>query len=144
MDKKTIFYFEDEPEWRENFGSFLTNQGYAVDTFSKYEDAINAATDFERDAPDIAVIDLHAPPHGDNSGLYIIEALRKQYGIKLPIVVLSNYDDPFYRKKALQALANNYVSKGEAEDKDFLLQMIETMILLNKEDIKNDTLVIGK
>ena len=74
----------------------------------------------------------------------IIKALRKQYGRKLPIVVLSSYEDPFHRKKALQALANNYVSKGEAEDKDFLLQMIETMILLNKEDIESDILVKGK
>ena len=95
MDKKTIFYFEDKLKWREHFGSFLKNQGFAVDEFCQYEDAIKAATDSERDAPDVAVVDLHAEPYGDNSGL--VRQAKLVISCKVKVLVWINQRSGFVR-----------------------------------------------
>jgi len=66
----------------------------------------------EKDRPDLVIVDIALD---DGSGIDLARDVRSRYP-KLPILILSMYEETLYAARALRAGANGYVMKVEAPD----------------------------
>jgi two-component system KDP operon response regulator KdpE len=98
-----ILAVDDEPQMRRALVANLTARGYDVDVAADGEAAIRIAG--ER-PPDLVILDLGLP---GISGLEVIDALRSW--TKVPILVLSARDADPDKIAALDAGADDYVTK---------------------------------
>jgi two-component system KDP operon response regulator KdpE len=101
--RPTVLVVEDEPEIRRFLRATLEAEGYRiVESPSGRRAAIDAATH----KPDIALVDLGLP---DFDGIEVIRRIREWSG--MPIVVLSARVHERSKIEALDAGANDYVTK---------------------------------
>lgn len=98
-----ILVVDDEPVILRTLGANLRARGYEVDLAETGERAVEIAADRR---PDVVVLDLGLP---GMSGLEVIRSLR--HWTTVPIVVLSARDTEFDKIGALDAGADDYVSK---------------------------------
>jgi len=99
----TILVVEDEPEIRRFLRSTLAAEGYrVVESPNARRGAIDAGTQ----KPDLAIVDLALP---DYDGRELIRELRKWSS--MPIVVLSARHQERIKVEALDAGADDYVTK---------------------------------
>ena len=98
-----ILCVDDEPHLRRTLGANLRARGYEVDLAESGERAIEIATTHK---PDAIILDLGLP---GMSGIQVIRALR--HWTSVPIIVLSARDSEFDKVGALDAGADDYVSK---------------------------------
>jgi two-component system KDP operon response regulator KdpE len=98
-----VLAVDDEPQMRRALAANLTARGYEVDLAPDGETAIRLAG--ER-PPDLVILDLGLP---GLSGIDVIEALRGWS--KVPIIVLSARDADPDKITALDAGADDYVTK---------------------------------
>ncbi|MEO8134133.1 MAG: response regulator [Betaproteobacteria bacterium] len=99
----TILIIEDEPEIRRFLRSSLGAEGYrVVEADRGRRGVIDAATH----KPDVAIIDLRLP---DWDGIEVIRQIRAWSS--MPIIVLSARSDEHSKIEALDAGANDYVTK---------------------------------
>jgi two-component system KDP operon response regulator KdpE len=99
----TILVVDDEPQIARTLRINLTARGYDVITAADGTTALRAATDRK---PDLVVLDLGLP---DIPGATVIEQLRRWTAT--PIVVLSARTDTAEKVRALDAGADDYVTK---------------------------------
>lgn len=76
--------------------------------------------------PDIIILDLRLP---DQPGLELIKDLRAQ-DVKVPILVISSWDERLYARRVLRAEANGYIMKEEADER-----IIEALVHILKGDV---------
>lgn len=93
---------EDEPAIAESLAYALERDGFSTVTTGTYAGAIERATDAR-----LVVLDLMLP---DGSGFELIGELRRS-GARTPIIVLSSRDAEADRVAALEAGADDYVTK---------------------------------
>jgi two-component system, OmpR family, KDP operon response regulator KdpE len=98
-----VLVVDDEPQLARALRINLTARGYDVVTAHDGNAALRAAADTK---PDIVVLDLGLP---DLDGQTVIEGLRGWTSV--PIVVLSARTDPGEKVQALDAGADDYVTK---------------------------------
>jgi len=98
-----VLVVDDEPQILRALGANLKARGYTVDLAASGEDALVHASDH---APDLVVLDLGLP---GISGIEVIEGLRGW--TQVPIVVLSARDAERDKIDALDAGADDYVTK---------------------------------
>ena len=98
-----ILCVDDEPHLLRTLGTNLRARGYDVDLADTGERALQLAAATK---PNIVVVDLGLP---GMSGLEVIRSLRRWTNV--PIVVLSARDSEFDKIGALDAGADDYVSK---------------------------------
>jgi two-component system KDP operon response regulator KdpE len=98
-----VLVVDDEPQILRALGANLKARGYRVDLAATGEDALVHASDH---APDLVVLDLGLP---GISGIEVIEGLRGW--TQVPIVVLSARDAERDKIDALDAGADDYVTK---------------------------------
>lgn len=99
----TILVVEDEPEIRKLLHSILAVEGYrVVEAATGLRGAIDAATH----KPDLAIVDLGLP---DLDGVEVIRRIRGWS--PLPVIVLSARVQEAAKIEALDAGANDYVTK---------------------------------
>ena len=98
-----ILCVEDEPHLLRTLGANLRARGYDVDLAPTGERALELAAATK---PDLVVLDLGLP---GISGMEVIRSLR--HWTSVPIVVLSARDSEFDKIGALDAGADDYVSK---------------------------------
>jgi two-component system, OmpR family, KDP operon response regulator KdpE len=98
-----ILCVEDEPHLLRTLGANLRARGYEVDLAPSGERALELAAATK---PDLVVLDLGLP---GISGMEVIRSLR--HWTSVPIVVLSARDSEFDKIGALDAGADDYVSK---------------------------------
>ncbi len=98
-----ILCVEDEPHLLRTLGANLRARGYDVDLAPSGEHALELAA---ASKPDLVVLDLGLP---GMSGVDVIRSLR--HWTSVPIVVLSARDSEFDKIGALDAGADDYVSK---------------------------------
>lgn len=98
-----VLCVDDEPVLLRTLGANLRARGYEVDLASSGEQALQLAGDRR---PDAVILDLGLP---GMSGLAVIRSLR--HWTQIPIVVLSARDAEFDKIGALDAGADDYVSK---------------------------------
>ena len=98
-----VLCIEDEPTLLRTLGANLRARGYDIDLTNTGEKAIEVAASKK---PDIVIVDLGLP---GMSGLEVIRSLRQW--TQIPIIVLSARDTEFDKIAALDAGADDYVSK---------------------------------
>lgn len=98
-----ILCIEDEPTLLRTLGANLRARGYDIDLVNSGELGLEVAA---KKKPDIVIVDLGLPRM---SGLEVIRSLRQW--TQIPIVVLSARDTEFDKIGALDAGADDYVSK---------------------------------
>jgi two-component system KDP operon response regulator KdpE len=103
-----ILIVDDEPQMLRALRINLTARQYDVVTAADGTAALRAATD---DRPDLVVLDLGLP---DIDGVQVIRALRTWSPV--PIVVLSGRSDSQDKVDALDAGADDYVTKPFSVD----------------------------
>ncbi|WP_410211855.1 two-component system response regulator KdpE [Aquirhabdus sp.] len=103
MDAPNILVIEDEPQIRRFVRTALQAEGWQVfEAEHGQRGLIEAATR----APDLAIIDLGLP---DMSGIHVIQDLRTWSA--MPIIVLSARSDEKDKIEALDAGADDYLTK---------------------------------
>jgi DNA-binding response OmpR family regulator len=98
-----VLIVEDEPSIAEVVGLYLTRAGYEVSTVA---DGATALEEFERDAPDIIILDLMLP---ELDGFEVMRAVRAQSD--LPIIMLTSRKTEADRIAGLEMGADDYVVK---------------------------------
>src|SRR6202166_2778498 len=103
MNSATILVVDDEPQLRRVMLATLTDLGYVVMTATSGEEALEK---FSHEPPDLVLLDLNMPGIG---GLETCRALRA--GSDVPIVILSVRNAERDKEEALDAGADDYVTK---------------------------------
>ncbi len=98
-----VLVVDDEPQILRGLGTNLRARGYEVDTAIDGERALEVAA---RTRPDVVILDLGLP---GIDGVDVIRGLRAWTSI--PIIVLSARDQEQDKVQALDAGADDYVSK---------------------------------
>ena len=98
-----VLVVDDEPQLRRALGLNLTARGYDVVEVANGNDVVNAVVE---QRPSVVLLDLGLP---GISGLQVIELLRRWSSI--PIIVLTARDEEASKVQALDAGADDYVSK---------------------------------
>jgi two-component system, OmpR family, KDP operon response regulator KdpE len=101
--KTRVLVVEDDPDIRRALALNLSARGYHVSTAPDGGDALNQAA---ATTPDVIVLDLGLP---DLDGMDIIRAIRAYS--RIPIVVLSGRTSSGDKVDALEAGADDYVTK---------------------------------
>jgi len=102
MNSATILVVDDEPQLRRVMLATLTDLGYVIDAKSGEE----ALEKFRHESPDLVLLDLNMPGIG---GLETCRAIRS--GSDVPIIILSVLTVSLNKKEALDAGADDYVTK---------------------------------
>jgi two-component system KDP operon response regulator KdpE len=98
-----VLVCDDEPQILRALRAVLREAGFAVETTATAQEALDAAA---MHPPDAAVIDLMLP---DGNGIEVCRQLRSWS--QLPILVLSAIGDEDQKVEALEAGADDYVTK---------------------------------
>jgi two-component system KDP operon response regulator KdpE len=112
--KITVLVIDDEPQILRALRINLSVRGYEVVTASSGAAALRAAAERR---PDVVVLDLGLP---DMSGIDVLAGLRGW--MTAPVVVLSARTDPSEKVEALDAGADDYVTKPFSMD-EFLARL---------------------
>jgi DNA-binding NarL/FixJ family response regulator len=92
-----VMIVEDERLFRDMLEGTLTSRGIDVVTASDERDALEVV---DRQAPDIAILDIRLPPTLSDEGLKIAETLRGRYP-DIGLVVLSMFGEIPYARRLL-------------------------------------------
>jgi two-component system KDP operon response regulator KdpE len=103
MNDATILVVDDEPQLRRVMRTTLTDLGYIVIDAKTGEDALEL---LRHDQPDLVLLDLNMPGIG---GLETCRAIRETS--EVPIIILSVRNTEREKVQALDAGADDYVSK---------------------------------
>lgn len=116
-----VFLVEDHPIVREGVGRLIEKEP-DMTICGEAESGTEALTRIEGISPDVVLVDLSLE---NSSGLDLIQDLRLRWP-KLPVLVLSMYDEMYYAERVLRAGAMGYVMKQEAPRK--IIQAIRTVL----------------
>ncbi len=103
-----ILVVEDDEPARRTLAAFLEARGYAVDHAPSAAEALRA---WDARRPDAVVLDLGLP---DLDGVDVVRRIRRE--AFTPIVILSGRDDERDKIAALEAGADDYVTKPFSTD----------------------------
>jgi two-component system, OmpR family, phosphate regulon response regulator OmpR len=104
-DAAHILVVDDDARLRTLLSRYLADQGFRVTTA---DHAADARAKLRSVSPDILVLDIMMP--GEN-GLSLTEALRRDYGQALPVLLLSARGAPEDRIAGFEAGADDYLGK---------------------------------
>lgn len=103
--RKKVLVFDDSPLVLEVTQVALEREGFTVITaadLSAFEDARAASP------PDLIVVDVQMPEaFGDD----VASTLRGARGVRVPILLVSNMEEPELERRAIEAEADGWVSK---------------------------------
>jgi two-component system, OmpR family, KDP operon response regulator KdpE len=119
MHKTSILIVDDDPKIRKLLNANLAKRNYAVQEAVNGEQAIAS---MQQNVPDLVILDLVMP---GMSGNEVCVWIREQ-GLAIPIIVLSAYDEEELKVKALDAGADDYVTKPFKVE-EFLARMRAVM-----------------
>ncbi|VAX05878.1 Two-component transcriptional response regulator, LuxR family [hydrothermal vent metagenome] len=105
MSKK-IAIVEDEPAIRENYADVLRRQGYEVNGYATRQEALTA---FQRQLPNLAILDIGLPDDPDG-GFELCRELRA-LSPGVPIIFLTARDGDIDTVTGLRLGADDYLTK---------------------------------
>jgi FixJ family two-component response regulator len=114
-----IAVVDDEEAIRDALSDLLLVMGYSCQTFDR-ADAFLAAHRPNR--IDCLITDIRMP---GMSGLGLLQRL-KAAGSTMPVIVMTSFDDPLIRSRALASGAHAYLTKPVTDD--VLLQSLKTAL----------------
>jgi DNA-binding NarL/FixJ family response regulator len=95
------------------------------------EEALSKMVTF---APDLIFVDIRLP---GESGLEFTRKIRSTYP-DIPIIILTSYDLPEYRKAAKEYQADHFLSKGTTT-KENILEMVKSILSNRDIDLNENT-----
>ncbi len=101
--EKRIYVADDELHIRTLISTFLTNEGWMVDTF---EDGDSLMEAFLSSPPDLVILDIMMP---GSDGLEICTRIRRQSTV--PIIIVSAKDSPIDRVTGITLGGDDYMVK---------------------------------
>lgn len=111
MSKRRILVVEDHPIFRLGLRE-LIDQEEDLEVCAESDDIAGALAEIPRSRPDLVIVDLSLK---GRSGIDLIKEIRERHA-RLPILVVSMYEEALYAERALAAGARGYVMKQEASD----------------------------
>ena len=111
-EKKKIVVVDDHPIVRKGL-SQLINQTKDLFVCGEAGDAHEALEVVTTHKPDCVIVDLML---GLTSGITLIENIRIRWN-KMPVLVLSMYDESLYAERVLRVGAQGYIMKKEASER---------------------------
>jgi two-component system KDP operon response regulator KdpE len=131
---KRVLVVDDEPQIVRALKVILRNAGYATEQAESKEEALNAVS---VRPPDAMVLDLVLP---DGSGVDVCADVRRWSS--LPIIVLSAVGDEHEKVRALDAGADDYITKPFGVDE--LLARLRAVLRRTSEDGGDPVVTIGE
>jgi two-component system KDP operon response regulator KdpE len=131
---KRVLVVDDEPQIVRALKVILRNAGYATEQAESKEEALNAVS---VRPPDAMVLDLVLP---DGSGVDVCADVRRWSS--LPIIVLSAVGDEHEKVRALDAGADDYITKPFGVDE--LLARLRAVLRRASEDGGDPVVTIGE
>jgi DNA-binding response OmpR family regulator len=127
-----ILVVEDEPTLQETLAYNLTRQGYAVETASDGQAALDKA---RQSQPDLIVLDIMLPVL---DGFEVCRVLRQE--MNTPILMLTARDDEIDRVIGLELGADDYITKPFSM-REFLARVKAQLrrVRLIREEIDTET-----
>jgi len=110
--KARIIVVDDHPIVRQGIVQMISHEP-DLEVCAEAEAALDALKAIAATSPDAAIVDLSLK---GSSGLELLKDIRVRYP-KLPVLVLSVYDESMYAERALRAGARGYMMKEEAAEK---------------------------
>jgi two-component system KDP operon response regulator KdpE len=132
-DSRQVLVVDDEPQIVRGLKVILRDAGYAVETASTKQEALDAVS---VRPPDAVVLDLVLP---DGSGVDVCTEIRGWSS--LPIVVLSAVGDEREKVRALDAGADDYVTKPFGTDE--LLARLRAVLRRVADDDTEPAVTVG-
>jgi DNA-binding NarL/FixJ family response regulator len=111
-EKYRILIVDDHPIVRQGLVQMIGHEPDMI-VCGEAESAHEALKVIATGAPDVAVVDLSLK---GVSGLELLKDIKVRYP-KLPVLVLSMFDESIYAERALRAGARGYMMKEEASEK---------------------------
>jgi FixJ family two-component response regulator len=119
LERATVVVIEDDPACRTALSRVLQAGGYRPVGFGSAEEFLAATPDA---VPVCYVLDIDL---GGMSGLEL-QAILKSRGSKIPVIVMTAFDDPRFRKQANANGCLAYLAKGS--DADVLLGLLQGLV----------------
>jgi two-component system KDP operon response regulator KdpE len=132
-NSRTVLVVDDEPQIVRGVKVILRDAGYHVDTASTKQEALNAVA---LRPPDAIVLDLVLP---DGSGVDVCSEIRG-WGA-LPILVLSAVGDEREKVRALDAGADDYITKPFGSEE--LLARLRAVLRRSGDDESEPAVEVG-
>ena len=110
--KLKVVLVDDHPIVRQGLAQMIARE-LDMEVCGEAETAADALKAIAACKPDVAVVDLSLK---GTSGLELLKDLKVRFP-KLPVLVLSMYDETMYAERALRAGAKGYMMKEEATEK---------------------------
>jgi DNA-binding NtrC family response regulator len=131
MKKNKILIVEDNLVWREKYKKWLGDSYIYVDS----ADAINAASTFDAQLPDLVILDLGLPEI--DQGLELLDNIISK-STDVEVIVITSSKDHKHALEAQKRGANSYFFKGEniKDELPFLVGRALKMQALQRENRK--------
>jgi two-component system, OmpR family, KDP operon response regulator KdpE len=133
-DSRHVLVVDDEPQIVRGLKVILRGAGYAVETATSKQQALDAVS---VRPPDAVVLDLVLP---DGSGVDVCLEIRSWS--ELPIVVLSAVGDEREKVRALDAGADDYITKPFGTDE--LLARLRAVLRRVADDDSEPAVTVGE
>jgi two-component system KDP operon response regulator KdpE len=134
MESRHVLVVDDEPQIVRGLKVILRGAGYAVQTASTKQEALDAVS---VRPPDALVLDLVLP---DGSGVDVCTEIRGWS--PLPIVVLSAVGDEHEKVRALDAGADDYITKPFGTDE--LLARLRAVLRRAADEESEPAVTVGE
>lgn len=130
----TVLFVEDEENIRKNYAGYLKT--YFKEVYEA-ENAEDALVIYEKEHPDIMIVDIHLPKM---SGLELIKEIRKN-DVKVKIIILTAHDDAAFLFEAIPLKLTKYLVKpiNRKELKDSLalaIRDLEEFTVMHNKNIQ--------
>jgi DNA-binding NarL/FixJ family response regulator len=110
--KARVVVVDDHPIVRRGLVQMINNEG-DLEVCGEAETIVEALKVMAAAKPDVAIVDLYLK---GASGLELLKDVKVRYP-KMPVLVLSMYDESIYAERALRAGARGYMMKEEATER---------------------------
>jgi len=119
-----VIIADDSKIMREHLTGMLSNYK-EIEIIGEAQDSIQAISTIRRLKPDVVILDIRLPGHGN--GIDVLQSVKQEK--PSPIVIMfTNYPFPQYRKKCMEAGAEYFFDKSSESH-----EMIRTLEELLKE-----------
>lgn len=119
---KRVLFIEDEFDLQKSVSEFLKKEGYEVIHALDGEIGLNLA---KTDSPDLILLDIILPK---KDGFEVLAGLKRDEATKqIPVIVLTNLENPEDVEKSLSLGATTYLVKSDHSLEDILEKIKQTI-----------------
>ena len=118
-NQRTVLIIEDNPDLQIIYKIHFENYGYRVESAT---DGLQGITDIVGKEPDVVLLDIMMPKM---DGYEVLEGLRHNSSIDVPVIVCSNLSQKEDIKKVYASGADLYLRKSDYEGEDLVEKVSE-------------------